>query len=283
MMIAVCPNPFRDVDLQLTRRAVSLLKENGYETVVCPVFAKPGDPSIPSNMETCSLENCSEEISMAVVIGGDGTILAVARDMPNLKAPLLGVNLGTMGFMASLEPEDLGLIVRAASGDFTASPRMLISVSLMHEGEIIYEGRALNDAVIHGYGDTISLNASSDGTRITTFSGDGIIIATPTGSTGYSMSAGGPIVEPEADSIIVSPICAHTICSSSFVLNARRTVTVTAERLHDRKAYLSVDGVVSADVNKGDLLTVRRSGDYVYIADMGVKSFYETTFQKLTL
>lgn len=282
-MIAICPNPYRDLDLRLTREAIGLLKVSGYETCVCPVFSGPHDDVIPADLEACTLEDISEKITLAIVIGGDGTILAVAREMPDLSVPLLGVNLGTMGFMASLEPENLSLIVKAAKGDFISSRRMLISVKLEHEGELIYDGTALNDAVIHGYGDTIYLNASTDGTRITTFSGDGIVISTPTGSTGYSMSAGGPIVEPEADNIIVSPICAHTICSKSFVLNAGRTVTVTAEKLHDRKAYLSVDGIVSADVNKGDLLTVRRSDRYVTIADMGVKSFYETTFEKLTV
>lgn len=282
-MIAICPNPYRDIDLRLTREAMSLLEASGFETCVCPVFSGPHDEVIPKDISACTLEEISGKITLAVVIGGDGTILAVAREMPDLSVPLLGINLGTMGFMASLEPENLGLIVKAACGEYTASPRMLISVQLEHEGKIVYEGSALNDAVIHGYGDTIYLNASSDGTRITTFSGDGIVISTPTGSTGYSMSAGGPIVEPEAANIIVSPICAHTICSKSFVLNAGRTVTVTAEKLHDRKAYLSVDGIVSADVNKGDLLTVRRSNEYITIADMGVKSFYETTFEKLTV
>lgn len=282
-MIAICPNPYRDIDLRLTREAIGLLKASGYETCVCPVFSGPHDDVIPADLEACTLEDISENITLAIVIGGDGTILAVAREMPDLSVPLLGVNLGTMGFMASLEPENLSLIVKAAKGDFISSRRMLISVRLEHEGKLIYEGAALNDAVIHGYGDTIYLNASSDGTRITTFSGDGIVISTPTGSTGYSMSAGGPIVEPEANNIIVSPICAHTICSKSFILNAGRTVTVTAEKLHDRKAYLSVDGIVSADVNKGDLLTVCRSDRYVTIADMGVKSFYETTFEKLTV
>ncbi|MDO5444503.1 MAG: NAD(+)/NADH kinase [Eubacteriales bacterium] len=282
-MIAICPNPYRDIDLKLTREAIKLLEASGYETCVCPVFSGPNDDVIPKDLRACTLEDVSGRITLAVVIGGDGTILAVAREMPDLSVPLLGVNLGTMGFMASLEPENLGLIVKAAAGEFTVSPRMLISAKLEHEGTVIYEGTALNDAVIHGYGDTIYLNASSDGTRITTFSGDGIIISTPTGSTGYSMSAGGPIVEPEAGNIIISPICAHTICSKSFVLNADRVVTVTAEKLHDRKAYLSIDGIVSADVNKGDLLTVKRSENCVLIADMGVKSFYETTFEKLTV
>lgn len=280
-MIAICPNPYRDINLELTRRAIALLAENGFESCVCPVFAEPGADVIPKDIRTCHIADISEEITLVVVIGGDGTILAVADKLPENDVPVLGVNLGTMGFMASLEADNLELVVKAAKGEYVLSPRMKLDVKLEREGKVIYSGSALNDAVIHGYGDTIYLNALCDGTKITTFSGDGIIVSTPTGSTGYSMSAGGPIVEPAADSIIVSPICAHSICSKSFVLSKERTVTVTAEKLHDRKAYLSVDGVFSADVNKGDILTAKKSARSVLIADMGVKSFYETTFEKL--
>ena len=280
-MIAICPNPYRDTELELTREAVRLLRESGFETVVCPIFAESGDAVLPKDLEVKSLTEMAGQLSLAVVIGGDGTILSAAREIPGVEVPLLGVNLGTMGFMASLEPEDLPLIVKAARGEFRESGRMLLNVSLTRGGERVYSGTALNDAVIHGCGDTIHLNASCDGTAITTFPGDGIIVSTPTGSTGYSMSAGGPIVEPEADNIIISPICAHTICSKCFVLSKDRTVTVTAERLHNRSAYLSVDGVTVSNICKDDVLTASRAEHRLIIADMGVKSFYETTFEKL--
>ena len=280
-MIAICPNPYRDTDLKLTRETERLLRDSGFETVICPIFAESGDAVLPDDIETRSLSAMAGELSLAVVIGGDGTILSAARELPGVEVPLLGVNLGTMGFMASLEPDQLPLIVKAARGEYRESARMLLEVSLRRGEEVLYRGSALNDAVIHGCGDTIHLNASCDGTAITTFRGDGIIVSTPTGSTGYSMSAGGPIVEPEADNIIISPICAHTISSKCFVLSKNRTVSVTAERLHNRGAYLSVDGVTVADVCKGDVLTAFRAEHRLIIADMGVKSFYETAFEKL--
>lgn len=283
-MIAVCPNPYRDPELKLTREAVSLLRDAGFSCRVCPVFAAPEDEVIPKDLDACALSSLNQKgmLRLVIVIGGDGTILAVTRELPDLSVPILGVNLGTMGFMASLEPDQLKKIVDAARGNYTVSRRMLVDVTLQRNGEVLYSGIALNDAVIHGSGDTISLNASCDGIRITTFSGDGIVVATPTGSTGYSMSAGGPIVEPEARNILLSPICAHSICAKSFVLSADRTITVSAERLHDRKAFLAVDGITCEDINKGDVLTVKASSQSVHIADMGIKSFYETTFEKLT-
>lgn len=281
-MIAVCPNPYRDTDFSLTRQCLSLLHSAGFETALCPVFAAPDDPIIPSDLTAQSMADVLSQLTLAVVIGGDGTVLSVARTFNEAPVPILGINLGTMGFMTSLEPEDAALIVKAARGEYRLSERMKIDITLTHEGKVIYEGTALNDAFIHGYGDSIILHAACDGQTIISYSGDGIVLSTPTGSTGYSLSAGGPIVEPETENIIVAPICAHTMCSRTFVLGKDRVVTVTAEKLHDRKAYLSVDGYVSADVNKDDVLTVKRSEYKVLFADLGAKSFYENTFEKLT-
>ena len=116
---------------------------------------------------------------------------------------------------------------------------------------------------------------------MTGFNGDGVILSTPTGSTGYSMSAGGPIVEPDAENIILSPICAHVLGARTFVLGPDREITVRTEKSYGRRAYLSVDGNFSADVNSGDLLIARRSAHHVLMADPGVKSFYEIAFEKL--
>ena len=281
-MIAVCPNPYRDNDLVLTRRCILLLADSGYPAVICPVFADPGDEAIPPDLDVQKLRDVDQPITLAIVIGGDGTVLNVVRDLNSRAIPLLGVNLGTMGFMTSLEPEDIGLIVNAAKGEYRLSRRMMIDISLSRGEEVVFEGSALNDAYIHGYGDSIILHAMCDGQTITSFSGDGIIFSTPTGSTGYSLSAGGPVVEPETENIIVTPICAHTMVSRSFVLGPERVASVTATRLHDRRAYLSVDGYVSADIRKDDLLTVRKSEKKVLFADLGAKSFYENTYEKLT-
>ena len=281
-MIAICPNPFRDVDLALTRRAQQLLRDAGHETVVCPVFAEDEPEIVPSDIETCDLTQIADACSLILVIGGDGTILSVARKLREKAVPLLGINLGTKGFMANLEPEELPLILRAAAGDMNISRRMMLEVSLIRDGELICTDHALNDVVLHGYGDVIVLTAWCEGERITRFSGDGIILSTPTGSTGYSMSAGGPIVEPGAANIIISPICAHMMGARSFVLDPERTVTVMAEKLHGRRAYMSVDGNSVADLASGDTILVKRSKHCTLMADLGLRSFYEIAYEKLT-
>lgn len=281
-MIAICPNPFRDSELKYTRQAVEMLHAAGYETAVCPVFAEDAPQMIPEDIKATTLDAVRSRCSLVVVIGGDGTILSAARQLHNADIPILGVNLGSKGFMAALEPEHMQLIVKAAAGEYTVSRRMMLDIELERGGEIIYRDKALNDVVLHGYGDCIRLTAWCAGDRITSFSGDGIILSTPTGSTGYSMSAGGPIVEPEASAIIVSPICAHMMSARSYVLSASHDVSVLAEKLHGRRAYISVDGNSVMDLTNGDLLRVRRSERCILMADMGLKSFFDLAFEKLT-
>ena len=270
-MIAICPNPYRDIDLELTRKAEKLLTSAGYDCVIFRVF----EDSEPK------LETIAGELELAVVIGGDGTILNVARRLIDFSVPLLGINLGTKGFMASVEPEDLELILKAAAGDYKPSPRMLLDVTLEREGEIILRSSCLNDTVLHGCGETIKLTASTGDSKIISFSGDGIILSTPTGSTGYSMSAGGPIVEPEAEALIISPICAHSLAARSYVLSALHPVTVECSGLSGRRAYLSIDGNNYDDLKDGDRLTVKKSEKSICMVSIGSKSFFETVFEKL--
>lgn len=280
-MIAVCPNPFRDNNLELTRRACTMLAEAGFASAVCPVFAEDDPEVLPEDVAVQPLNKVVRDCDLCIVIGGDGTILSVVRQLHDLPIPILGVNLGTKGFMTALEPEDLSLILDAARGDYKISRRMMIEVCLVRNGQVIYTDHALNDIVLHGYGDCIQLTASCDGDTITSFSGDGIILSTPTGSTGYSMSAGGPIVEPDAENLIISPICAHVMGARSFVLDPQRTIQVKTEKLHGRRAYMSVDGNPVMDLENGDIVRVFRSSHYTNMANLGLKSFYEIAYEKL--
>ena len=281
-MIAICPNPFRDTGLQLTLEIRRMLSAAGHDSVVCPVFADDEPGVIPSEIPMVKLEDAAGECSLIVVVGGDGTLLSVARTLHDYSVPILGVNLGTKGFMTTLEPEDIALIPEAAKGSMTVSRRMKLDIALTRGGETIYTDCALNDAVIHGYGDCIKLTAMCDGDTITAFSGDGIVLATPTGSTGYSMSAGGPIVEPDAENILITPICAHVMGARSFVLDPVRTISVKTEKLHGRRAYLSVDGNPVYDLANDDVVTVKRSARYTEMVNMGRKSFSDIAYEKLT-
>lgn len=280
-MIAICPNPYRDIDCRLSLKAIDIIKPLGTECCICPVFAKPGDEILPAGIEYRDIDDVVDQCELVVVIGGDGTILNVARHLGNVSVPILGVNLGTKGFMANIEPEDLEHLLEAAQGKFKISRRMMLDVSYLRDGELIYSDHALNDVVIHGCGDCININALCNGNHLTAFSGDGIIVSTPTGSTGYSMSAGGPIVEPEAENIIISPICAHMMSARSFVLGPNSVISIDAHKLHDRRANLSVDGNYVMDISNGDTILVKRSENYTIMADLGLRNFYEFSFEKL--
>lgn len=280
-MIAICPNPFRDKGCELSRRVASLLEENGFETCFCPVFADEGDEVLPQDLSFRALSDVAAGCTLIVVIGGDGTILHAARQINPHPVPVIGINLGSKGFMANLEPEEYEYVLQAARGKYKLSRRMKLDVRLYRAGVEICRDQALNDVVMHGYGDCIKITALCNEKRITAFSGDGIILSTPTGSTGYSMSAGGPIVEPDAEALIISPICAHMMSSRSFVLGADNVITVEMEKQHDRRAYLSVDGTSVMDLSGGDRLVVRRSESYTHMADIGLRNFYDIAFEKL--
>lgn len=280
-LVVLCPNPFRDIKLALTIKSKQMLESAGYETAVCPVFGADEPDAFPEGIELSTWDDIADRASLFIVLGGDGTVLNTARALDHSSAPILGVNLGTKGFMASLEPENIDKILDAAAGNYISSPRMMIDVQLIRGGEVIYSQCGLNDAVIHGMGDCIKLTAWCDGDRIVSFSGDGIVVASPTGSTGYSMSAGGPIVEPEAKNIIVSPICAHVIGAKNFVLSPERTISVKTEKIHDRHAFLSVDGDEGVEIKNNDIVVVRKSEKYANLIHMGMKSFYDLTFDKL--
>ena len=273
-MIAVCPNPYRDSQMSRTRECLAVLNGLGYDCCVCPVFTDEGWLP-PEPMPLAALPEILDSVSHLVVIGGDGTILAVVRQLQGREIPIIGINLGTKGFMTALEPEEISSLPAAVGKDAPISERMMLKLSLIRDGEAILHDTALNDVVVHGYGECIQPTAWADGKQMFSFSGDGLIAATPTGSTGYSMSAGGPIVEPDARAILLTPICAHTMSTKPFVLSPDRTVTVLTEKLTGRRAYLAVDGYQVADLESGDILRITCAANCVRMVDLGHRSFYE--------
>ena len=272
---------FRSADLDYSRRALEMLSGEGFECAICPVFAEEGEDILPRDVSYRSVKDLGDDCTLLIVIGGDGTILSVVRTLRGRSIPVLGVNLGTKGFMTALEAEDFNEILSAAKGRYRLSERMMIDVAIERGGEVIYTDLALHDAVIHGYGECINITAYCNDDKMTAYSGDGVIVSTPTGSTGYSMSAGGPIVEPEAEAFILTPICAHSISAKPFVIGSQKTISITTEKLHTRRAYLSVDGNSVMDLSSGDRMIVRRSEHRTLMVRIHDKTFFETAYEKL--
>jgi len=279
--VALCPNPFRDQDLAVTLQTQKLLEEKGFKTIISPVFKTQNRVSMPGSVLTVSMEQAVRCADFIVAFGGDGTLLRTAQYAAPAGVPILGVNMGHMGFMAEVEENELHKIVSAAAGEYEPSERMMLDVELKREGKTVYSGLALNDAVITGVVHTIRLEAIRDGRTITKFSGDGLILATPTGSTAYSMSAGGPLVEPSAENIILTPICAHALAIRAFVLTPDGSVTVKLGNLTEKDAVLSLDGGVAINLWENDEIVVKKSKYKTVLAHVGEKSFYDIAFEKL--
>lgn len=279
--IVLCPNTGRDPDFAFTRKTKALLESAGYEVIVSPVCRTRDEFDALKDDRFLSAEEAAENAGLMVTLGGDGTILKVARATMKHPVPIIGINLGHRGFMAELEPGDSELLLKAAAGDYTTIERMMLDVELVRGGEAVYFDSALNDAVVSGAATAIWVSAYGDGSKITEYLGDGIIIATPTGSTAYSLSAGGPLVEPTAENIIITPICAHLITAKPFVLTSDRHVTVTAHKNNEKQYWLSVDGGKPIIMRDNDELHVTKSRHTTLMAHVSDKSFYDIAFEKL--
>lgn len=280
-LVALCPNPFRDHGLAVTLEAKRLLEEKGFDTIISPVFKTQNRLDVPEGIVTVPIEEAIPGAHLVVSFGGDGTMLRTAQVASPAGVPMLGVNMGNMGFMAEVEEFELHYLAQAAAGSYEPSPRMMLDVSLLRDGKTVHSGMALNDAVITGVVHTIRLEALRDGRTITKFSGDGLIIATPTGSTAYSMSAGGPLVEPTAENIILTPICAHALAIRAFVLAPDGSVTVKVGNLTEKDAVLSLDGGEPIKLRDNDTLVVKKSQFKTVLAHVGDKSFFDIAFEKL--
>ena len=224
--VVMTPNPYRDRDFACVREAKRVLEEAGVEVKVCLAFEVDSSFELPSNVQLGSLQEEIRTAEALICFGGDGTILHASKIAMRRNVPILGVNIGTVGFMAELESGEMELLARLATDEYRVEERMTLFVRLLHEGRVIYRDLALNDAVVTkgAVARVIQTSVLLDGVEAMNFSGDGIIAATPTGSTAYSMSAGGPIVEPSADNIILTPICAHNLQPRSLIAAPNRKV-----------------------------------------------------------
>lgn len=284
MKIVLSPNPYRDKGLKAAQAADKILRQAGAETCMCfPFELERGNAEVPGHLTFLPEEEAFQGADLLVCFGGDGTILHAAKDAQRHGIPVLGVNLGSVGFMAELEVDQLNQLSRLTEGKYRLEERMLLDVSVRREGRIIYRDLALNDAVITkgAVARIIDLDVKADGVLVGHFPGDGVVISTPTGSTAYAMSAGGPIVEPTADGILVTPICPHALHARSFVLDRHRAVAVKLGRLSRKTAYLSVDGGRAFRLGGSDQVELSRSKSKARLAKLTNRSFYTVVNQKL--
>lgn len=283
--VILTPNPYRDRNFQTVRNAVEVLRSSGIETRLCLPFEVDKTYDLPSDLQFHRLDRELHDADAVICFGGDGTILHMAKTATRHSIPILGVNIGTMGFMAELESTELEQLSRLADDAYTIDERMMLDVTVHRDRDIIFHDICLNDVVITkgAVARIVHIAVSCDGVQAMECGGDGVIIATPTGSTAYSLSAGGPIVEPEANSILVTPICAHDVASRGFVASDKRKITVGLTRNARRNAFLSVDGGKAVRMNLGDVATIRKSNLATRLIRLKDCSFYDVVNMKFRI
>lgn len=228
-----------------------------------------------------------EKLDLIFVIGGDGTLIRAARDTAAKNVPLIGVNLGTLGYLCELEESTVfGAVDQIMEDHFMLEARMRLCGYVIRSGTQQKEQTALNDIVIHRSGalQLVSLVLYVNGQYLHTFDGDGVILCTPTGSTGYNLSAGGPIVDPKARMILITPINSHTLNSKSIVIGAEDEVVVeigARRREGDEQVVVSIDGDYHAKLDVGDRIVIRQAQEDCRILKLGKLSFLEILRKKM--
>ena len=280
--VILTPNPYRDKNFQTVRSAMQILKDAGIQPKLCLPFEVDRSYDLPRDLRFSRLDRELPNAELVICFGGDGTILHMAKAATRKGIPILGVNIGTMGFMAELESTELDKLAKLAKGEYTLDSRMMLDVTVQRDRDIIFHDICLNDAVVTkgAVARIVHLAVKCDGIQAMECGGDGIIVSTPTGSTAYSYSAGGPIVEPEAKNIIITPICAHEMGSRSIVASDKRVVTVEMVLNARRNAYVSVDGGKAFRLNMGDVVTIKKSHLETKLIRLKDRSFYDVVNSK---
>ena len=267
------PNSDKEMAIENAQRIIKILSE--YDTC----FSMPADFSSEINAKNVSFySNHSETVAnsdIVIAIGGDGTIIHIAKHAAEYDKPILGVNCGRVGFVANLEPAQLDLLPNLLNENYTIDERMLFEVDLERAGnhETLY---ALNDVTVTrgSLSTMVELDVLLNGEFINSYRADGIIIATPTGSTAYSLSAGGPVIEPHMKCILLTPICPHSLFSRSVLFSDDSQVSICHHEGYIRELYATIDGIRSYKLEIGDQVTIKRSLQTVRFIKLTNKNFY---------
>lgn len=260
MKIAVIPNPLKE----------------GTKCISSSIIEK-----FPKNCFLCREDADIKDFDVAVVLGGDGTILRSVKNYPDI--PILGINFGTLGYMASSEKDEaVSAVERVLSGNYKIEERMMLSVVALREGEVIARGLALNDGVIIRGERILSLKESFNGKLVYSFSGDGLIVATPTGSTAYSLSAGGPVAPPDMEVIISTPVCPHSIHIRPLIASGEAEVTVELSDTEKNSGMLNIDGQNITSLFAKDKVIFSKADKKAKLLTLTEKNFYDILRYKLS-
>lgn len=271
----IVTNEIKDKDLAITGKLQAIIEKYGGS----------------SHVFLCNengIEKQKANADCVLVLGGDGTLLSVAREVASMNVPVLGINLGNLGFLAEVEINRMGeAIARLMKGDYLTEERMMLDGTIVHDGKESTISSALNDITLTRCGSLqiVRFSIFVNKKFLCNMSADGVIVATPTGSTGYNMSAGGPIAEPGAELLMLTPICAHTLNSRSIILRSDDMVEIVIDRGKDGSVLsleASSDGSEKVTMVTGDTLRICRSKQKTTIVKLDERSFLEALHRKMS-
>lgn len=225
-----------------------------------------------------------DRAELVVVLGGDGTLISVARLFSSRQVPIVGVNLGSLGFLTEITVEQMyPVLEQCLANSHRITERMMLDVTVTRGDQEISRCQVLNDAVINkgALARIIELEAKVNDDFLTTFKADGLIVSTPTGSTGYSLSAGGPIVQPLMKCVLITPICPHTLTNRPIVLSYQSVIRITVKSSFDEMVYLTLDGQVGIELQEGDCIEVRRAETTTNLVTSPEKDYFAILRAKL--
>ena len=276
--VGIIANGTKPAAAELLRRVVKKLTALERE-----VFLEQSSAALLGEVSDYSVRALFRKCGFVLVLGGDGTLLQAVNEGSFPAPPILGINTGTLGFLSGAGPADFEQVLDEwNAGGALLSERSLLSVEVLRDGQIFWHGRALNEVVV-SRGErsrVIRLDVDIDGVMLTEYNADGLIVATPTGSTAYSLSAGGPVLAPNSGVFVVTPICPHVLTNRSVIVNEGSTIEIRS-RAGQEGACLTLDGRPPLSVAAGDLIRIRRSKQALRLVFPSGLPFFEVLRQKL--
>jgi len=279
-IFGIITNKDKDEDYIYTRKLIDSIHSRGGKVKVSTDVAE----KLGLTGDGFDEQEIIEGSDIIICLGGDGTFLKVARKVYLRNIPMLGINLGSLGFLTEVDRNEIEAAVDCLfEGKYCIEERMMLEVSIKIEGKTAAREVALNDVVISrgSVPRILNIRAYINDTFIDNFPGDGLIVSSPTGSTGYTLSAGGPIVEPDVELIIVTPICPHMLYSRSFVATGDRVVKAIVDGSYQHKAIVSVDGELGYEIKAGDIIEIRKSPHTVKFVKVNERSHYQILRNKI--
>jgi len=277
----ILTNSYKDKDLELTKSMREYILSKGCKA---EIFVSKGEEL---NIDCVDAQIIPSDTEVIFVLGGDGTLIRAARDTVSLNIPLVGVNLGTVGYLCELDRDNVfEAIDKLMKDEYLIDDRMRLKGRISRADGKEDTGSALNDIVIHRSGSLqlVNLILYVNGEYLHSFSADGVIISSPTGSTAYNLSAGGPIIDPNARMMVITPICAHDFASKSIVLSADSRIEIEIgkrRREADERVNVSFDGDRVIELALGERIEIRQAEDDIHILKLSGKSFLEILRKKL--